>query len=248
MTSRFFACFFTLLIVFGKGFAQKDDLTIALDKDSKRDTKTFNITALNGVYNRLKIAPDYNGHVLTISTPGDKIEIVPYWGCPPEVSFLNKNFIAIKYCVRGGSGFGLGNILILCVNNKKIRKAFFALNYTNSVDVGVTGNYKTSVIFKGNSEKNFQLVATVNDKVSSKALPERSFNYHERTILHFDEKLKVFYSIKKQLYGSFTVGDNKNPFTLNGYFPVVMLGTEDYYFINSDWYEITDGNHLDKFE
>ena len=248
MTSHFFACFLTLLIVSVKGFAQKDDLTIALDKDSKKDTKTFNIKALNGGYQKLKIAPDYSGHSLTISIPGDKMEIIPYWGCSPEISILNNNFIAIKYCVRGGSGFGLGDILIVCVDNKKIRKAFFALNYTNSEGVEFTGDYKINIIFKENSKKNFQLIATVNNKVSSTASPERSYNYHERTVLHFDEKLKVFYSIKKQLYGSFTVGDNKKPFTLDGYFPVVMLGTEQYYFINSDWYKIEDGRHLDKFE
>ena len=75
-----------------KSYAQEDELKIALDKDSKRDTRIFNIADLNGSYQKVKIAPDYSGHMLAISISGDKIKIDPYWGCPPEVTFLNKYF------------------------------------------------------------------------------------------------------------------------------------------------------------
>jgi hypothetical protein len=238
-----FLFFFTLTLT---AFAQ-DFLKMAEEKDSKRDSKSCNILSIDGKSQKVKIMPDYVHRVLKISCLRDTININDYWGVPPEINILNKNFIAIKYAIRGGSNVGLDNILIVCVNHNKLYRAMFALNDINSETGDEKEIYNITFVLTGTSKKSFHLNVNIHDEVNSQSRPETNYNYHEQTVLHFDDKRNVFYSIKKDIYGSFTVGEGKRSIAIRGNFPVIMLGRETYYFLDNEWFQMGIPQHIYKF-
>ena len=113
-------------------FAQ-DDLQIDEAKASKKDTKTINILSLDGKYQKMHIMPDYVHHVLKISCLKDTITIEDYWGVPAEVHILGKHFVQINYEVRGGTGLGLGNMMLLSVQNNKLCQSLYVLRYVEAL-------------------------------------------------------------------------------------------------------------------
>jgi len=235
-----FACLTFLSL--SKVFAQ-DNLNIALKK-SKRDTKTYIIKALDGEIQRVCVLPDYQNHVLTVICVKDTIRIDNYWGIPPVSSVLNKTFVKIKYEVRGGSNLGLGNVLIVCVNRKKIYPSLHINEYSISETSGEYSTYKTKLDVTGNNKYTFKISAKVHDLSRSKDNPETNYDYVERSVLHFDKKRNVFYSIKKSIYKSFTVEGQKSQQMFSGNFPVILLGDIAYYYLNNKWWELNTDNHL----
>src|ERR1700744_961276 len=91
---------FCILSVFRNSALGQDILKVAEDKDSKRDTKAYNIISLDGKSKQIHIMPDYPNHILRISCLKDTISIYDYWDVPAVISVLNKNFLQVKYEVR----------------------------------------------------------------------------------------------------------------------------------------------------
>jgi hypothetical protein len=76
----------------------------------------------------------------------------------------------------------------------------------------------------------------IHDYVNSKRDPETNYVYDNNTVLAFDKKQNVFYSIKDGLYDHFITTKNKTKQKVDGNFPTIILGKETYYFINGRWY------------
>ncbi|MGZ3821807.1 MAG: hypothetical protein ACXVB6_14530, partial [Mucilaginibacter sp.] len=119
------ACFIFLLLG-NIAFAQ-DELTLALAKDSKKDTKTINILSLDGKNRKAHIMPDYANRELNISCLKDTISIEGAGHAEERV--LDNRFVQICYDVRGGSNFALGNMLIICVNGDRLYEALHIVRY-----------------------------------------------------------------------------------------------------------------------
>ncbi|MEO6851147.1 MAG: hypothetical protein ABI203_06125, partial [Mucilaginibacter sp.] len=204
------------------------------------------------------ITPDYPNHVLRMSCLKDTISITDYWDVPPEIVVLNNHFIKIEYAVRGGSDLALGNMLILCVNNNKLYEAMHVLRYIDS-ELGYIidskkftehSNYTIKAVLNRETKNNYKLNVDVHDEVKS-SNPEICYNYKNQSILNFDVKNNVFYSIKEDLYGSFKISHSgrhkRTKQKIRGNFPVIILEKEIYYFIKDGWYELGRNNELDGY-
>ncbi|HEX8018547.1 hypothetical protein [Mucilaginibacter sp.] len=205
-------------------------------KETKRDTKTYHLVSVDGKNQIVKIIPDYESHVLKITSLKETISIQDFWGVPPETRLLNKHFIEINYAVRGGSNVGLGNTLIVCVNDNHLCPAMYALRYANGETGDEQEEYRIKLNISGNNVNNYKLNVHIHDYVNSKRSPETNYIYDNNTVLAFDKKLNVFYSVKDGLYDHFITTKSKTKQKVAGTFPVIILGKETYYFINGRWY------------
>jgi len=225
----------------------QDDLKTAEAKDTKKDTKTFKIISLDGKNEKVTITPDYVGKVLTITCLESKISIPDFWGVFPEIRILNKNFIELTYAVRGGSNIGLGNTLIVCVSHNKLCVAIHVLNHS-SFDAGdEKDNYHIKLVLNGSNDNNYRLNVSIHDNVISKPNPEISYNYNNETVLSFDNKKDVFYSIKESIHNYYIVPKGGKKQKISGNYPIVFLGKETYYFINNKWYQPESSEKMSEF-
>jgi hypothetical protein len=213
----------------------QDQLQVAEAKDMKRDTKIFDIVSVDGKNEKVKIIPEYVNHRLKMICSGDTINIVDFWGAPPDIRLLNKIFIEINYAVRGGSNVGFGNTLILCVNRGHLFEALHVLRYGNGETGDEKSDYHIKLTLKGNSKNNYRLNVHVHDDVDSKRAPETNYTYNNETNLTFDSKQNVFYSIKESVYDCFITTAKNTKQKIGGTFPMIILGKQTYYFINKRW-------------
>jgi hypothetical protein len=224
---------------------------LAIDevKNSKRDTRIFNIESLDKKNVKIKIAPDYINKILTISSLKDTINIYNYWGVPPAVKILNRNFIEIKYEVRGGSNLGLGNMLILCVNGNMLHEAIHVLRYCSYQSYDKS-EYEIKVALNGISKPSYRLNVKIHDDAYSKSNPETNYNYDNQTVLSFDTISNVFYSIKENIFGQHAMikSREKDKQEIKDNLPVIILGKETYYFLKNRWYQLGADNLMREFE
>lgn len=221
-------------------FAQ-DELFENRIVQTKKDTKTFNIQSLEGEILKVKVLPDYVHNVLCIIYLTDTLKVFNYWGVPAQTSHLSKQFLKINYEVRGGSNLGLGNSLIICVSNNKLYEALHVLRYADwESELVKTYNVKFAFVTR---KKNYMLMASIIDKSLSTNDPETNYYYTNTSKLHFDKKLKVFYSIKNDLYDTLKVcyPDTTYRREIQGNFPEVILEDKKYVFMGGQWFELNNG-------
>jgi hypothetical protein len=234
---------YTCCLMIASSANAQDELAKALDKDSKRDTKAYTIQSLEGKRCMVHIMPNYNGRILKIGCLKDTITLD---GPPADVSYLGKKFLQIKYEVRGGSNLALGNTLILCLSNNKLYEALHVLRYSD---------WESDLVKKYNVDfslhtfrNNYVLTGAIKEKVISEEQPETNYNFKNRKYLQFDKKLKVFYSIKSDLYDTLEVCYSNITYKreIDGNFPKVLLGREEYLFNGNQWFELYN-NSLTKY-
>ena len=251
MTRPITLILFFALIGFRNISIALDELTSAEAKGSKKDTKAYVITSLDGKRQKVIVMPDYVNRVLKIICLNDTVRIGHYWDVPPEAHMLGNNFIKVDYEVRGGSNLGLGNTMILCVNHNKLYITMHSLRYSKWEDGRAYMYYNVKLGLVGNSKNGYKLKAAIKDTVFSKETPSDNYGYNNISILHFDSDQKVFYSIKQSISG-FILHDERNKPThkeiVRGNFPIILLGPEKYYFVNGKWYQVKDNFELSEFE
>lgn len=224
-------CTLSFNLVFAQDILKEDEI-----KATKQDTRTYNLKSIDGKNQKVTIIPDYENHVLKITSLKETISISDFWGVPPEIRLLNKNFIRINYSVRGGSGVGLGNTMIICVNGSHLYQAMHVLRYLTGESGGIQEEYRVKLHLVGNSVNNYKLKASIHDFVDSKPFPKENYVYDNNTTLAFDVRQNVFYSVKQGIYDRFITTKNKTKQKVNGNFPMIILGKDTYYFINGKWY------------
>ena len=213
---------------------------------AKKDTRTFYLQSLEGKTVRVKALPDYVHDVLCLIYLKDTIKVFNYWDMLPETSYLSKQFLKINYELRGGSNFALGNSLIICVSNNKLYEALHVLRYTDwESELVKTYNVNFALATR---KKNYVLTARIRDKSASSVNPETNYNYTNNSKLHFDKKLKVFYSIKQNIYDTLKVSYHDTTYTheIEGNFPQIILEDNKYVFIGGQWFELRN-NEIIKY-
>jgi len=232
--------FFILSFISDKLTAQ-DILKIAEAKDTKRDTKVYDIKSLDGENQKVSIIPDYVNRVLKISCLKDTIFDNYFWGVPTDVTILDKTFLKISYEVRTGSGEDGATVIIVCVDKKRIYNAINVRSLSSYNMGDEHGVYKLKIAFDGNNIKTYKLLIKVHDDAYSNYEPSSNFIYNNLSVLHFDINRRVFYSLKQDIYGNLKMHDVKTAKEyqqhIGGNFPVIILGDEIYYFINGLWYQ-----------
>ncbi len=240
--SKRFLLVLSLILFLSKSmcFAQ-DELLDNRIVQTKKDTRTFNIQSLEGKTLKVKVLPDYVHNILCVIYLTDTLKVFDYWDVFPQTSHLSKQFLKINYEVRGGSNLGLGNSLIICVSNNKLYETLHVLRYVDSeAEVVNTYNVKFALVTR---KKGYMLTASLRDKSFSTNNPETNYDYTNTSKLHFDKKLKVFYSIKKDLYDTLKVAYHDTTYRreIQGNFPEVILEDNKYVFIGGQWFELNNG-------
>ena len=230
-------------LIFVNNVIAQDIFKMVQDKDSIKDTKTYLVRSIDGKKNIIHILPNYSNHILRISCLKDTISLYDFWGETPTINVLNKTFLEIKYEVRGGSGLALGNVLILCVDKEKLHESIHVLRYSRGYGAGIETDYNIKIKIKGDKKDNYQLYAHVHDYSSSTFDPQSNYNYNNLSILNFDKKLNVFYSIKCNVYDTLRVSYPNLTYKreIQGNFPKALLGEDEYLFIGGQWFEIYNG-------
>ena len=240
MSKRFLLVLSLMLFICQSVSFAQDEL---LEKEiihTKKDTRIFNIQSLEGKTVKVKVLPDYAHHILSVIYLTDTLKVFDYWGVPPQTSYLGKQFLNIDYEVRGGSNFGLGNTMIICVSKNKLYEALHVLRYTDWESELVKTYNVTFAFLTG--KKGYMLTASIRDKSFSTKNPETNYDYTNTSKLHFDKKLKVFYSIKKDLYDTLKVIYPNETYRneIEGNFPEVILEDNKYVYIGGQWFELND--------
>jgi len=237
--SKHFLLVFVILSFSSKSllFAQ-DELLENRIVQTKKDTRSFNLQSLEGRTVRVKVLPDYVNHILCVIYLKDTVKVFDYWGMPPETSYLSKQFLKINYEVRGGSNLGMGNSLIICVSNKGLYEALHVLRYADWESELIKTYHANFALIS--HKKNYELAVRVRDKSASSVNPETNYDYTSNSRLHFDKKLKVFFSIKLDLYDTLKVSyhDTSYMHDIQGNFPEVILEDNKYVFIGGQWFEL----------
>ncbi|WDF80103.1 hypothetical protein PQ469_08805 [Mucilaginibacter sp. KACC 22773] len=239
MSKRFLLILPLILFISKSVLLAQDELLENRIVQSKKDTRTFNIQSLEGKIVRVKVLPDYVHNILCVIYLKDTVKVFDYWDVVPKTSYLSKRFIKINYEVRGGSNFGLGNSLIICVSNNKLYEALHVLRYTDwESELVKTYNVKFAL---ADHKKDYVLTASIRDKSISSINPETNYEYTSSSKLHFDKKLKIFYSIKDDLYDTLKViyHDTTYRREIQGNFPEVILEDNKYVFIGGQWFELS---------
>ena len=217
-------------------FAQ-DELLENRIVQTKKGTRIFDLQSLEGRTVRVKVLPDYVHDILCVIYLKDTVKVFDYWDVPPEVSHLSKQFLKINYEVRGGSNLGMGNSLIICVSNQRLHEALHVLRYADW-ESELVKTYNVNFALKS-YKKDYELEVRIRDKSASSVNRETNYDYTSSSRLHFDKKLKVFYSIKRDLYDTLKVNyhDTSYMHDIQGNFPEVILEDNKYIFIGGQWFE-----------
>jgi hypothetical protein len=221
-------------------FAQ-DELLENRIVQTKKDTKMFNIQSLEGKTLKVKVLPDYVHDILYVIYLTDTVKVFDYWDVSPKISYLSRQFLKINYEVRGGSNLGLGNSLIICVSNNKLYEALHVLRYTDW-ESELVKTYNVRFAF-ARRKKDYVITASIRDKSISTNDPETNYDYTNSSKLHFDKRLKVFYSIKQNIYDTLKVVYPNTTYKreIQGNFPEVILENNRYVFIGGQWFELNNG-------
>jgi hypothetical protein len=235
------SCVFCLLMAVR--VVAQDVLKEMDDKNSVKDTKIYTMLSLEGKKSVIHIMPNYYRRMLKISYLKDTITIDDYWGVTVEPKCLDKNFLQIKYEVRGGSNLALGNTLLLCISGDRMYEALHVLRYSDWESFDVK-KYNVDFLLK-----DFKLTASVKEQVVSQDEPETNYHFYNKTTLQFDRKLKAFYSIKSSIDDTLNVSypDLTYKREIEGNFPKVLLGREEYLLIGNQWFELGNNNTLIKY-
>jgi hypothetical protein len=232
--------FFNIFIFKTALFAQ-DGLLDNRIVQTKKDTKTYAIQSLEGKTVKVKVLPDYVHNILCVIYLRDTIKVFDYWDVTPKTSYLSKQFLKVNYEVRGGSNLGLGHSMIICVSRNKLYEALHVLQYTDWESGELLKKYDVEFALLIR-KKNYIINARVNDKSISTNNPETNYQYTNNSQLHFDKKLKIFYSIKQNLYDTLKVSYHDKTFRrkIEGNFPQVLLEDNKYIFIEGQWFELSN--------
>jgi len=241
MSKRFLFAFSLILFISPSALFAQDELLENRIVQTKKDTRTFNILSLEGTTVKVKVLPDYARNTLCVIYLRDTLKVFDYWDVFPETSYLSKKFLKINYEVRGGSNLGLGNSLIICVGNNKLHESLHVLRYTNWESGELIKRYdvKFALVTR---KKNYVITASVRDNSMSSNNPETNYHYTNRSTLHFDKKLNVFYSIKHDLYDTVNVSYYNTSYRrhIEGNFPEILLEDNKYIFIGDQWFELNN--------
>ena len=246
MSKRFLLALSLIIFISKSALFAQDKLLENRIVQTKKDTKTYTVQSLEGKTVKVKVLPDYVHRILNVICLTDTVKVFDYWGVPPEISYLSKQFLQLNYSVRGGSNIGLGNSLIICASNGKLHEALHLLRYAHW-ESELVKTYDVKLVFL-NYKKDQVLMTSIRDKSHSSSNPETNYDYTSTSNLHFDKKLKVFYSIKKDIYDTLKVVDPNRTYKrkIQGNFPTVILEDNIYVFIGGQWFEY-DKDTISKF-
>jgi hypothetical protein len=205
--------------------------------------QTYSLETLEGINTSIKIQNRTTSIPFTISCSTDKLTLPNYWA-DGETKVLNRKFLKVRYYVRGGSGVGIGNTLLLCISHGKLRQALHIESYSSNL------NHPSNLDYKGTTQRildtqltldaaNNVYAVTYDTLVSgeNRDFQRRSLG-SKRNTLRFNLHENVFFSYQKKVNTNLITfrGSRTNIGHFSGVAPAFQLNDTEYLFISSRWY------------
>jgi len=216
---------------------------------SKACAQTFQLQSFDGALSQVRVVQRPSEQGLAISCLRDTLVLADCWALD-HVKVLNKQFLQITYAIRAGSNEGVGNTLLLCVNQGKLRQALKVESYRN-YDMRnvyhVPGNVDDYELFQlqtqllGTTSKTYKLKLLIHDESRSKTTPATNHLSTKQVVLRFDASCQLFYTRQEKVTPRIHVLDPKTDKVLalrgKDLVPVIALPTSTYYFVKGEWFE-----------
>jgi hypothetical protein len=225
--------------------------------------QVYTIESLDGAIQKIHVLPDDEKGTLNISYLNDTLHVGEFEGVQDSIAVLDRKFLKIVYSVRGGSGIHLRHTLLLCVRNGILYQSIHItsvfdeefIDFSKKVDslnpVDKKSVYELKLNLLGSNMQNYKLNINLHDEKRSKHDTLNNYNHNEQVVLNFDTSQNIFYGSNESISEYFTVYDPKTQKEhkefIMGTFPVILLGTFNYYYIKDEWYERNDFNELGKY-
>lgn len=217
---------------------------------------TYDLQSFDGKLYRIATAQKPFTKRLNISYGNDSLVFVDVMGMD-GAHFLNKNFLEIIYSPRGGSDLGLQNTIILCIERGKLHVAMEIESGVQLDGPDMWHEYYVTAYLKGQNGNDYQLLFETNDRYNFGTHSKKNRNINAKYTVKFDAQKKIFYNTYRNVNA--IVGDwevpgyetkpKTKPEYIKGYYPAIVLGDEEYYYIKNNWYSARkwfDGKiHLD---
>lgn len=223
--------------------------------------QTIKIQSFDGKSQTIKIAHDSDQDLLTIATLKDTVHIEDCTSIEQAIA-SNKNFVRIIYQVRGGSGIHVRRMIILTSKNNKLYQSLHIIalfkeefiDYSKdpvSVAPDKSSLYEVKINLTNTDYHNEKMIGSIHSEEKLKDSPQKNYNREKNVSLNFDTTKNIFYNNKVNISQSFTIYDPKiqkeRKQYIAGMFPIVRLGTYEYYYIKGEWYQKGDNNDLSKY-
>jgi len=183
-----------------------------------------------------------------------------------KIEVKNGKFLFLSFCIRGGSGVGLGATICICVSKGHLYKALdiisrddesFTVPNDNVADsqglyYGNTTSRISVINLKEDMDKGYKLIATEYYKAFYKHTPAANSESLDTLKLNFDSGNKVFYTKDTSLNGTYSIINDPNVFPPkteqrdfnDEEYPCVENNEGSYMFVDGEWYMLNPKKKL----
>lgn len=204
----------------------------------------YTLRSYEGKKVSVHLIPPHRGRgPFPISCGRDTFRLADFWALD-SVWMPGPHFLAIQYAVRGGSGYGLDYTLLLGVRGGKLRPVFFANTYMQSVGMDLDDSSNSILDLSGNGWNNYELMSTTYSRRIENGRLTAEGEKHYRNRLRFDTARMVFCDeirlVDRPVIGSPVDGEEYTLTVFNpgDQVPALTLGTSQYCFAGSKWYDM----------
>lgn len=141
---------------------------------------------------KVKVHLEELRHELRVSYLHDTLLLHEYFG-DYHVNALDSSFLQITYAVRGGSGFGSENIVILAVRDGHLCQTLWLMSSFDAVGFNYHDSLNTDLKLAGNRWDDYRLIARAREYLKDKMHPSGVHKKFQPVFLHFNKDLMAFY-------------------------------------------------------
>ncbi len=184
-------------------------------------------------------------HQLRVTCPRDTLLLYDYFG-DYRARLLDSNFLEVTYAVRGGSGFGLENTVILAVRNGRLRQVLLLMSSFEAVGPQYYHTLKTNSFLVVNRSGHRLLKVNSREYLKDVSHPAGMHKRFKPCVLRFDSDLMAFYEKMVIVHSAFTAaevnfGNEYVHFSSGDTVPMVSPASETYWYAEGSWYTPVDG-------
>jgi len=211
---------------------------------------------------QIRIRLDYVNEKMIIGyEKKDSVCIKAFKDLKEDIKVIDNKFILIHFKTSGGTGVRNEKIILISANNDKLLIAFdifslykseFKYTYNPSIDSlhlydeKEIDSISISHIITEEGINKFKVSEFC--KTISKYEKNKNLEVENIYELLFDSNNKIFYNIKDTLRGEYviinTYNNEKKKVFNEEIFPAIKFKNNEYFFIESRWYEVGRDNYL----
>jgi hypothetical protein len=149
--------------------------------------------------------------------------------------------------VRGGSGYGSENTVLLAIRDGQLHQALSIMSSFEAVGFDYHHTLHTDLKLSGDRRNNYILTASAREYLKDKSHPAGSYKRFKPVLLRFNNHLMAFHSKMPVADTAFTAveinhGNEYINFAVGDTLPIVKLAGYLYYYAEGSWFSPMDAN------